>query len=59
MRLSKEKKQELFDAISDPIQDKRVMALKTPLTEGDLYLLDLIIWERVKKVLKMESEGAE
>ena len=58
MRMSTKKRQEVYDAIHEPIMDLRVKAEmgNGTLTEADLFGLDTDIWADIRRVLSIEEE---
>ena len=61
MRVSETKKAAAYEAISDPIMDLRISTKMTgakidPLAlDGELFKLEIEIWQRVKKALNIEG----
>ena len=61
MNMSDENKQKLYDAISDPIMDKRVeVKMENKLfthheIDELLYKLERTIWNNVKRTLKVKD----
>ena len=57
MRISKKKREDLFEAISEIVMDLRIQSVKLGkgLTEKDLFLLDVQIFDRVCDVLNIKA----
>lgn len=56
MKMSEKKRSKVYAAISDPVVELRLNLMKDrPVTDEQLYRLELEIWRRVHEALKLEG----